>query len=129
MTLALSFPPEIWDNVLRALPHSGRRTCLSVSRLLHDVAQRLLFQSLAVDFGIWETLKPGNIETDNGDSPDDLLAHAARRTNGLLTRIARDPAFAQVVRQLTVHSFSQKETIDEECKHSAAHREPVGLTP
>jgi hypothetical protein len=114
MSPATTCPPETWDAIIRCLPRHERQNCLSICRAIHDVAQRLLFQHVFLEFGAWEHLKP---QYNDLEMPKErVLANVKRRTTDLLTHVARNPRFAQVVRQLTVHSFEMQDALEEESR-------------
>lgn len=114
MSPATNCPPETWDAIIRCLPRYERQNCLSICRSIHDVALRLLFHHVILEFGIWELLKP---QYNDLEAPEErVLATVKRRTAELLVHIALNPRFAQVIRHLTIHSFIMRDELEEESK-------------
>jgi hypothetical protein len=46
----VQIPTEIWSAIIERLPTSEQKTCLSVSRLHHDLAVRFLFSIIKIYF-------------------------------------------------------------------------------
>jgi hypothetical protein len=74
------FPVEIWAIIVEDLPPSSQRSCLSVSRLLHDIATQLLFSRISID----------------------LCEREGSCTRDILDRIVSDRKFARLVKKLVV---------------------------
>lgn len=96
-------PPELWQEVVWHLPRSSRRACLSVSRMFHAFALRLVFTEVTIHFGAWETWDAES-EEPNQDA-EALEDERSCRSFDLLHRIAVDPLFANSIRDLEVHAF------------------------
>jgi hypothetical protein len=85
-------PAEIWTIIVEDLPLSTQRSCLSVSRILHDHAVRQLFSIIKLCL-CWDL---GDVELDSLEN----------RTEDILDRIASDRSFASLVTKLVVFSYS-----------------------
>jgi hypothetical protein len=104
-----SVPVEIWHRVASLASRDDRRSLLWVSRTLHEAALPTLFDKIRLQFGIWESIRPANIPEDTDMLV--LAAATAQRTREIIQRIANDGAFARVVRQIYVMSYTFKEVI------------------
>lgn len=82
---------------------------MAVGRFIHNIALRRLFRVVRLEFGLWESIKP--VYNDLDLSLDEVGRASAARTATLMNRIAHDAHFAEVVRHLRIHSFSQQDDI------------------
>lgn len=110
--MSSTLPPESWDAIVLALPRASRPACLLVSRQVHSVTQRIIFQNLAIDLGVWEGLRPANLDMDDDDDLQAMRAKAERRTEELIERVTKDLLFAQLVRRLSILSYVQMDTLE-----------------
>jgi hypothetical protein len=103
----IDLPPELWDRIAAFAPLAVQRRLLFVSRFLRNVAQRLLFRVVRLQFGVWESIRPGDVaeEEDIGV----ITENTARCTNELIERIIHDPAFAKVVKSVHVLSYTMQQ--------------------
>ncbi|TRM69080.1 hypothetical protein BD626DRAFT_446777 [Schizophyllum amplum] len=92
-------PPEIWYLIVENLGTQWQRVALFVSRSIHDIAIRLLFSALKI-YLFTPDIAPDMLFT-LGDQPD-ILESLAIRSYDLLERCSTDPAFAAIVKDLTV---------------------------
>ncbi|TBU23935.1 hypothetical protein BD309DRAFT_717068 [Dichomitus squalens] len=65
-------PPELWGLIITYLPSLDKRTCLSVPKLIHDLALPCVFSHLALRLGV---LLPGERESRDGDAEKDLTTY------------------------------------------------------
>ncbi|KAI0753834.1 hypothetical protein C8Q74DRAFT_1373760 [Fomes fomentarius] len=114
-------PYELWDQIIRQLPGQDRRRCLSISRIVHDVAIPLIFSRIVVFFGSWDSVNdPVQLAYRDADSRDDdendngQVAPQQHNSIELLRYIAHDPHFAEVVKKMTVAAFSSANAQEEE---------------
>ena len=108
-------PTELWTLVVRNLPHEERRTCLFVSRQLHDIALFILFSRVTLYFGLWRwdehlvwELQPWKASREPWHMEYDVPKVEARTTLTweLLRHISRTPSFATVVKTVSVHAYA-----------------------
>jgi hypothetical protein len=102
MTAVNYFPTETWFRIANSAPHSEQRALLSVSRFLRQVAHRILFRTVTLEFGVWEHLQQSHVVEDV--DMDDQERNMHRRTRELTSRVITDPAFAQAVQNLRICS-------------------------
>ncbi|KAH9829840.1 uncharacterized protein C8Q71DRAFT_390639 [Rhodofomes roseus] len=100
-------PPEMWQTVLSHLPQSTTPECLFVCRLFHDLAARLLFATVRIEFGSWKLMCGVDDNTPEGE--------IGRRSSCLLLRIITDPIFASYVKHLYVLVFANRDVAFELC--------------
>ncbi|KAH9912463.1 uncharacterized protein B0H18DRAFT_1053829 [Fomitopsis serialis] len=100
-------PLEIWQIVLSQTSPATTRKCLAVSRLFHDLAARIVFSTLRIQFGCWEAsydLLDEPFEGDRGCRSCCVLLHTIT-----------DPVFASYVKHLHIYAFADKFTTSEMC--------------
>ena len=98
-----SLPTELWFQVIRQLPSRDQKSCLSVSKVLHDISQTFVFSHIIVRFGLWRNTKP------NEDWTDEQKAEAARATRlslELLQHVTRTPDLVRAVTRITVRAYT-----------------------
>ncbi|KAI0692125.1 hypothetical protein C8T65DRAFT_670049 [Cerioporus squamosus] len=119
-TGSLELPPELWGPIIELLPPLDRQACLSVSRMIHDIAVPLVFSHVHITYGIPSDCKrlseivnpldspsPGNAKTQ------EERAKAAKATSEFLRYIAATPELARGVKRLTVRAISlSPESVD-----------------
>jgi len=93
MMVKTQLPAEVWSCIIELLPPSQQATCLSVSRLHHDLAARLLFSIIKIYF-TWRL--SGLAEAEE--------TFLMLRSWELLDNIICDRRFAAVVRKIVVYS-------------------------
>ncbi|KAH9925765.1 uncharacterized protein B0H18DRAFT_1008149, partial [Fomitopsis serialis] len=86
----------IWQIVLSQTSPATTRKCLAVSRLFHDLAARIVFSTLRIQFGCWE-------------ASYDLLTSR----HCVLLHTITDPVFASYVKHLHIYAFADKFTTSE----------------
>ena len=103
-------PTELWYRVIQSLPIKDQKTCLSVSKMHHDIAQKYVFSHVIITLGLWRKDDEIMREIDFGLAPDTdevtKASRVAKRNYALLRHIARTPEFAQLVKKLTVRAYS-----------------------
>ncbi|KAH9851270.1 hypothetical protein C2E23DRAFT_886725 [Lenzites betulinus] len=94
---------ELWDLVVKNLPHVDQRNCLSVSKLFRDHARPLLFSRVTIRIGMWKA------EEDEGFFDDDVELMTRRNVmyTEMLQYIAGDAKFAKIVKGLSVLAHDQ----------------------
>ncbi len=111
MTLRHGLPYELWGLIVRKLPRSDQRSCLLVSRTVHDVVMPILFSRILAFFGSWESANdPVALRyiALQGAKPE--VRRQNEKTIALLRHIARTPEFASLIRELTVAAYEPGET-------------------
>ena len=108
------FPAELWHGVIGQLPTADQRTCLSVSRMHHDIAMTFLFSHVHITLGAWcESLRSFASTEVLGDTVDEDLEHTylrtARITSQIIQYIVQEPAFASKIRRLSVRAYAVDE--------------------
>ncbi|KAJ7772069.1 hypothetical protein DFH07DRAFT_913846 [Mycena maculata] len=103
--MGATLPVEMWTDIVQYLPHSRRRDMLRVSRLLHDIAIRLVFSTVKIYFlhgdPVFFMLNTEN-ERYVVETSDYLLHRSWEMLHCIITR----PLFANVVKTLSVHGFT-----------------------
>ncbi len=119
-------PYELWHQIIRQIPGQDRRRCLSVSRIVHDVAIPLIFSRIVIFFGTWDSVNDpvqlayGDADSQDDDENDNGPVAPQRHTSiELLRYIAHAPHFAEVVKKMTVAAFSSANAQEEESSQSS----------
>ncbi|KAH9925743.1 uncharacterized protein B0H18DRAFT_1119249 [Fomitopsis serialis] len=101
-------PPELWQEVFTCLPEDTTRTCLSVSKVFHDISLRFMFRSVTIFFGAWESAEAKEDVYDADKVILDALEDdRSSMSSAILHRIASDPSFAVIVRSIDVHAYKR----------------------
>ncbi|TBU24542.1 hypothetical protein BD311DRAFT_799355 [Dichomitus squalens] len=108
--MAKQLPTELWYRTIQFLPTQDQRTCLSVSKLHHDIAQKYVFSHIIITLGLWRRDDDISHGIDFGLTPAPIeVAEASRLAKlnyALLRHITRTPEFARLVKKLTVRAYS-----------------------
>ncbi|KAJ7496853.1 hypothetical protein FB451DRAFT_1359376 [Mycena latifolia] len=106
-------PVELWADIVQFLPPSKRRDMLCVSRLLHDIALRLVFSTVKIYFMHGE---PGffMLNTENERYVRETSDYLLHRSWEILHCIITKPLFASVVKTLSVHAFTDGPAVFEQ---------------
>ncbi|KAJ7209788.1 hypothetical protein GGX14DRAFT_499322, partial [Mycena pura] len=106
-------PVELYTEIIHHLPPSRRPVLLSVSRLLHDIAIRFVFSTVKIYFMHGG---PGfyMLNTENERYVTETSDYFLRRSWDILFHIITKPSFAQVVRTLSVHAFTDGPAVFEQ---------------
>ncbi|KAF7351036.1 hypothetical protein MSAN_01665900 [Mycena sanguinolenta] len=101
--MAVALPVEMWTEIVYHLPSS--RQMLHVSRLLHDIAIRRLFSTVKIYFMHGE---PGfyMLNTENERYVRETSDYLLNRSWELLDHISTTPAFANAIKTMSVHAFT-----------------------
>ncbi|KAJ7270061.1 hypothetical protein B0H12DRAFT_1094270 [Mycena haematopus] len=101
--MAVALPVEMWTEIAHYLP--SPRQMLFVSRLLHDIAIRRLFSTVKIYFMHGD---PGffMLNTENERYVRETSDYLLNRSWELLSYIATNPAFANAVKTMGVHAFT-----------------------
>jgi hypothetical protein len=110
-------PNEIWSQILRYVPRIHQTKLLEVSHLFHDIALDLVFSAVKIYFLEGEQAY-NFLNTSHGDFVEMYAEDLVTRSYEILRRIIRDPAFAQVVKSVTVIAFSDSTSIFEQREFS-----------
>ncbi|PIL26351.1 hypothetical protein GSI_12107 [Ganoderma sinense ZZ0214-1] len=102
--MAKELPTELWYRIIQFLPTTHQKTCLSVSKMHHDIAVKYVFSHVIISLGLWRA----DDEIEEAPTPVQLLVakRVARANYALLRHVMRTPEFACHVRKLTVQSYS-----------------------
>jgi hypothetical protein len=87
-----SLPIEIWEEIVKWLPHCDLRTLLFVPHPIRAVASEQFWREITLRFDIFSDTM----------GMEDLEIFHVRRSFGIMTKILRDPKFAHRVRALKV---------------------------
>ena len=103
-------PAELWLQIIRQIPSDYQRSCLSVSKLLHDISLQCVFLSINVRLGLVRDLYLADEErwcpwTSQEKAEADT---AIRRSCELLQHIVRSPSgpLTQAVKYVSVRAYS-----------------------
>ncbi|KAM5534151.1 hypothetical protein V8D89_012171 [Ganoderma adspersum] len=113
----MSFPAELWYEVIRQVSRQDQKTCLSVSKAHHDIAIRSLFSHLRITFGAWYPHGRGSA-TARGihyypDEQDEAMKRRNARIRGeILQHIRRTPHFANIVKKVSILAYAPDEQPD-----------------
>lgn len=97
---ALQLPVELWKIIFGYLPSTAARTCLSLSRLFHDLAAPQLFSTLRIHLGSWKSVY--GIEAG---PPSKESERRYELSCALLDNIHTDAVFASYVKHFYVLAF------------------------
>ncbi|KAH9948911.1 hypothetical protein B0H21DRAFT_689275 [Amylocystis lapponica] len=97
-----TLPPEIWQIILDFLSLRARRTCLLISKLLHDIAAKAVFSSIVLQFGSW---------CDDPDASEASEERELSRAWDILQYVARNPSFAANIKKVVIFSFLKESAI------------------
>ncbi|KAJ6589934.1 hypothetical protein DFH09DRAFT_976452 [Mycena vulgaris] len=106
-------PVEMWTDIVQYLPPSNRLNMLRVSRLLHDIAIRLVFSTVKIYFMHGE---PGffMLNTENERYVRETSDYLLHRSWEMLHCIITQPLFANAVKTLSVHAFTDGPAVFEQ---------------
>ncbi|KAJ7030017.1 hypothetical protein C8F04DRAFT_1115047 [Mycena alexandri] len=101
--MAITLPVEMWTDIVHYLPHP--HAMLRVSRLLHDIALRVLFSTVKIYFMHGE---PGYImlNTENDRYVRETSDYLHNRSWEILHCIITNSIFANAVKTMSVHAFT-----------------------
>ena len=108
-TASPSLPTEIWTQIIQRLPAHYQRSCLSVSKLFHDIALQFVFASVTVRLGnVRDFYLADEDRWCNWTNLEEADTDAAvARSYELLQHIARSlSSFAPVVKQVSVRAYA-----------------------
>jgi hypothetical protein len=100
-----TFPPEVWNQVIEALPQAYLPPLLGVSSQFHDIVIRFLFSSVKIYF-IGGERGLGMLNIFDLDWMNDVALKLMRKSWEILNHICQDPRFAKVVKSITVIAYS-----------------------
>ncbi|KAI1796940.1 hypothetical protein LXA43DRAFT_495097 [Ganoderma leucocontextum] len=101
-----SLPTELWYPIIYMLPSLDQKTCLSVSKIFHDIAATSVFSHVTISLGFW---RPFEFESEYDDLATEEKAAMKRQANtsyDVLRHIMRTPDFAKKVKKLSVRAFA-----------------------
>ncbi|KAF7315522.1 hypothetical protein MIND_00067500 [Mycena indigotica] len=98
-------PVELYAEIAQSLPAHHLKKLLSVSRLLHDVALRLLFSTVKIYFMHGEH-GYYMLNTENERYVVETSEFCSNRSWEMLLHIITTPAFARVIKTFSVHAFT-----------------------
>lgn len=101
-------PTELWDLVLKDLPSTDQRSCLSVSRLFCDFARPLLFSRLTIHFGLWTAHNNRNYPASEAR----LVERHDLRNAELFQHITHDAHFASIIKEIDVRAHDRRKWSD-----------------
>ncbi|KAJ6491789.1 hypothetical protein C8R47DRAFT_1319541 [Mycena vitilis] len=106
-----TLPVEMWTEIVHYLPNS--RPMLSVNRLLHDIALRILFSTVKIYFMHGE---PGfyMLNTESERYVEESSHYFLHRSWELLHCIITNPVFGDVVKTMSVNAFTDGPAIFEQ---------------
>ncbi|KAM5534146.1 hypothetical protein V8D89_012166 [Ganoderma adspersum] len=106
--MAKQLPTELWYRIIHFLPTTDQNACLSVSKMLHDIAVKYVFSHVIITLGLWRRDDELEDGMDSSPTPYDLLASRkiARANYALLRHIMQTPGFARHIKKLTVRAYS-----------------------
>ena len=99
-------PAELWYPIIEILPSLDQKTCLSVSKTLHDIAMTYVFSHVTISLGLW---RPFEYEGEDDELSNEEKADLKRQTDAsyeVLRHIIHSPDFARKVKTVSVHAFS-----------------------
>jgi hypothetical protein len=103
--MAATLPVEMWTDIVQYLPPARRRDMLRVSRLLHDIAIRFVFATVKIYFMHQEPAFY-MLNTENERYVRETSDYLLNRSWEMLHCIITKPLFANVVKTLSVHAFT-----------------------
>ncbi|KAF7288722.1 hypothetical protein HMN09_01378200 [Mycena chlorophos] len=98
-------PVELYAEIAGWLPSKDRHVMLGVSRQLHDVALRLIFQTIRIYF-MYGVHGSDMLHTESNRYVQETSDFCSNRSWEVLQHIIATPSFARVVRTLSVHAFT-----------------------
>lgn len=108
-----ALPVEMWTDIVQYLPPSRRRDMLRVSRLLHDIALRLVFSTVKIYFMHGDPVFY-MLNTENERYVVETSDYLLNRSWEILHCIITNPIFANVVKTLSVHAFTDGPAVFEQ---------------
>ncbi|KAM5534144.1 hypothetical protein V8D89_012164 [Ganoderma adspersum] len=118
-----SLPPELWGLVINLLQQRDHITCLSVSKMHHDLAFPNVFSHVRVTFGLWiwrpwrragKRLRPSSNEREH-------MVRGNHITLDFLRAIPFRPDLAKVITRLTVYACVWEDSeVDDGQQHLTA---------
>ncbi|TFK78135.1 hypothetical protein K466DRAFT_571031 [Polyporus arcularius HHB13444] len=111
-------PPEIWSSVAASATRDTLSNLRAVSRPFRKLVDPVLFARISVTLGCWrmddDAVERDELEDEipnmENEQPDGESAQALARNNRiaceLLHHISNEPAFAHLVRSMTIHACS-----------------------
>ena len=113
-----SLPPELWGLVVNLLRQHDQITCLSVSKMHHDLALPNVFSHVKVKFGlwIWRPWKPDRKPIRPSSNEREHMARGHNTTLDFLRAIPSRPDLAKVIIRFTVYAciWEDSEDADEQ---------------
>ena len=105
-------PAELWIQIIRELPSHYQRSCLSVSRLFHDISLQYVFASINIRLGLLkDNYLADKEEWHICEVEEQVEAEIAmRRSYELLRHVVRSPrsSLTQTVRNVSVRAYSYR---------------------
>ena len=120
LTRTITFPPEIWSQVLYNVPKSHQLQLLHVSSLFHDILIKSLFASVKIYF-IGGDRGLSMLHTKLPDWMEDIAERTMHKSWELLNHIVQEPRFANAVKSITVIAFSDGLSLFERCEFLLIH--------
>jgi hypothetical protein len=105
-------PMDVWLRMTDLMPNRDRRALLGVSRALREVVLPSLFNAIKIRFGLWESLRTRCL--DPGVDLEELSRTTAQRDKEIMAHIIANSAFARVVRELRVLSYTFREDLGDQ---------------
>ncbi|KAI9060346.1 hypothetical protein FKP32DRAFT_1595425 [Trametes sanguinea] len=105
-------PLELWRLIIEFAPAADQRACLFVSKSFHDIALYNLFSRVTIWFGLWKVQWP-DFPDEGSEEEERLWTQRNIASWEILRRIARDAAFAKIVKDLSVRAYAQGDRIFE----------------
>ncbi|KAI0753836.1 hypothetical protein C8Q74DRAFT_1373762 [Fomes fomentarius] len=99
-----SLPIELWRLIIGHLAHEDKKSCLLVSSQLHDVALSELFSHVTLYFGLWTSAHEDNWNEEEKRAEMERLK---KMTWEILRHVSCTPAFATIIKQLSVRAYTQ----------------------
>ena len=103
----MPIPTELWIKIIRELPSHYQRTCLSVSKLFHDISLQFVFAGINVRLSL---LTDAYLAHEQFWNEKDTLAGVSTtsQSHELLQYIVRSPSsdLAQAVKHVSVRAYS-----------------------
>ncbi|KAH9900731.1 hypothetical protein C8Q73DRAFT_215959 [Cubamyces lactineus] len=110
----VQLPLDIWRHVIEILPRADQRSCLFVSRDLHQIAFSQVFSRVTICFGLYQARW---LTDDENDKWDEFDYEEWERQNDAsyesLRQIMQDPAFALTIRELSVRAYASTDRLFE----------------
>ena len=111
-----SLPPELWGLVINLLRQQDQITCLSVSKMHHDLALPNVFSHVKVKFGlwIWRPWKPDRKPIRPSSNEREHMARGHNTTLDFLRAIPSRPDLAKVITRFTIYACIWEDSEDGE---------------